>query len=385
MPSKYRATRTPGVQVAHESHCPSVIVSGARCRCQPSYRGRRRSPGTGKPEYSPASKHRAEVLTWLGASRKGRQAMAAHVEAGRTLQSLGDEWLAGAERGAIAKRRGKSGVGYAETTLAGYRRSWERVIKPEFGARPAAEIDAIEWQHWIDGMCSRGLSRARIANHVAVASAIYMWAARPNRRLVPGNPLRDVELPANDEKPRTRVAPMGEARLLLGALSIADRVPFGLAFFAGLRRSEIRRLEWTDVQLDGYRLWVRKSKSEAGTDRRPPIAEPLRTILLEEHLRQGRPRDGRVCAVSVMSGTLPDRARAAWAVAGLTRITLHECRHTYASFLMAAGYTLKEIMEYMGHADLQMVQRYTKLLPQPEERNPADRLNDYLRTIVAIS
>ena len=25
---------------------------------------------------------------------------------------------------------------------------------------------------------------------------------------------------------------------------------------------------------------------------------------------------------------------------------------------MAAGYTLKEMMEYMGHADLQMVQRY---------------------------
>jgi hypothetical protein len=32
-------------------------------------------------------------------------------------------------------------------------------------------------------------------------------------------------------------------------------------------------------------------------------------------------------------------------------------------------------MEFMGHADLQMVQRYVKLLPQPEEANPADRLN----------
>jgi hypothetical protein len=44
---------------------------------------------------------------------------------------------------------------------------------------------------------------------------------------------------------------------------------------------------------------------------------------------------------------------------------LHECCHTYASFLMPAGYALKQLMEYMGHADLQMVQRYTKLLPQP--------------------
>ena len=63
---------------------------------------------------------------------------------------------------------------------------------------------------------------------------------------------------------------------------------------------------------------------------------------------------------------------------GLNRIRLHECRHTYASFLMAAGYTLKELMAYMGHADLQMVNRYVKLLPQPEEHDPAERLNDYL-------
>ena len=73
-----------------------------------------------------------------------------------------------------------------------------------------------------------------------------------------------------------------------------------------------------------------------------------------EQRRQGSPAEGKVCAVSVTSGTLADRATAA----GRRRarpITLHECRHTYASFLMAAGYTLKEIMEYMGHADLQMV------------------------------
>jgi integrase len=45
---------------------------------------------------------------------------------------------------------------------------------------------------------------------------------------------------------------------------------------------------------------------------------------------------------------------------------------------MAAGYTLKELMEFMGHADLQMVNRYVKLLPQPGERDTATRLNDYL-------
>jgi integrase len=143
-----------------------------------------------------------------------------------------------------------------------------------------------------------------------------------------------------------------------------------------------------DVDLDGFRLHVRKAKSEAGTDRRPPIAQPLRAILRAAWMRQGRPSTGPVCTVSVMSGRLAKRATDAWAWTDkkqeirrdppLERITLHECRHTYASFLMAAGYTLKEIMDYMGHANLAMVQRYVKLLPQAEETDPAERLNAYL-------
>ncbi len=126
-------------------------------------------------------------------------------------------------------------------------------------------------------------------------------------------------------------------------------------------------------------MLVTRSKSEAGRERRPPIAEPLRVLLAAAWERQGRPTRGSVCERSVMSGKLAERATDAWADAGLERITLHECRHTYASLLMAAGYTLKELMEFMGHADLQMVNRYVKRLPQPGETDAAERLNDYLR------
>ena len=148
-----------------------------------------------------------------------------------------------------------------------------------------------------------------------------------------------------------RVAPLEEAERLLAALDPNHAVPYALAFYAGLRREEIHRLRWGDVELDGYRLIVRKSKSQAGTDRRLPIAEPLRVILLAGYMRAGRPApEAPVGLVSVMSGKLAARATAAWGEAGLKRIKQHECRHTYASFLIAAGYTLKELMEFMGHA-----------------------------------
>jgi hypothetical protein len=47
---------------------------------------------------------------------------------------------------------------------------------------------------------------------------------------------------------------------------------------------------------------------------------------------------------------------------------------------MAAGYMLRELMEYMGHSSLQATERYVKLLPQPADGpdGAADRLNTYL-------
>ena len=80
----------------------------------------------------------------------------------------------------------------------------------------------------------------------------------------------------------------------------------------------------------GYRLIVRKAKSEAGTGRRPPIAEPLRPILLSEFMRQGRREVGAVSAESVMSGKIAERARERWTDRGpradhVARVPTHLC------------------------------------------------------------
>ena len=244
----------------------------------------------------------------------------------RTFESLGDEWLAGVEAERVGRRRGR-GKAYSSTTIADYRRSYRNFLRPEFGALIADEIDERVWQTWIDRLSGEALSRSRIAGHVAVASAIYAWAGAPTRQHVAGNPLRHVELPPNDERPRLRVTPAAEAATLLGALDGRDRVPYAIAFYAGLRRTEIHRLEWPDVLSSDQlatRITVRRAKSAAGTGRRPPIAAPLRAILEEARTRQGRPRSGRVIERSVMSGKLASRARHAWEAQRLRPITLHD-------------------------------------------------------------
>ncbi len=54
-------------------------------------------------------------------------------------------------------------------------------------------------------------------------------------------------LPPVDEVTRDRAATADEAEALLEPLDSGDRVPFALAVYAGLPRSEMDRLEWEDV------------------------------------------------------------------------------------------------------------------------------------------
>jgi hypothetical protein len=215
--ANWRKTKTPGVYVAHQQRCPAFSTDDARCRCEPSWRGRRYNRITGKSEWQqPVTKDRNEVLSWLGVRTRGAAHARERARAPRTLESLGDEWLDGVQAGRISRRKGRSKP-YSATTLADYARAYRNFLRPEFGPMAAEDIGELEWQMWCDRLSREGLSRSRISTLVAVASAIYAWAMTPTRRYVARNPLRLIELPPNDERLRLRVAFATEAEQLLEA------------------------------------------------------------------------------------------------------------------------------------------------------------------------
>ena len=50
-------------------------------------------------------------------------------------------------------------------------------------------------------------------------------------------------------------------------------------------------------------------------------------------------------------------------------ITLHECRHTFASLMIAAGVNAKALSTYMGHSSITItLDRYGHLMPGNEEQ-----------------
>src|SRR5436190_20086117 len=109
----------------------------------------------------------------------------------------------------------------------------------------------------------------------------------------------------------------------------------------------------------------------------------LRDFLLEHRMRAGESAPetlvfGDTAVSPFPPSAIARRAVRAWSSAELERITLHECRHTFASLMIAAGVNAKALSTYMGHANISItLDRYGRLMPGSEEE-AAELLDTYL-------
>jgi hypothetical protein len=87
---------------------------------------------------------------------------------------------------------------------------------------------------------------------------------------------------------------------------------------------------------------------------------------------------GRTSDEAFEPSTLADRARKAWLQAGLSPITLHEARHTYASLMAAAGVPLEDVADYMGHSTVEVTRKLYRHLYPDSRRRAADALEAFL-------
>lgn len=154
----------------------------------------------------------------------------------------------------------------------------------------------------------------------------------------------------------------------------------GHGLFAGLRLGELLALRWSDVDLATGIISVERSfdsragfvepKSQAGC-RRVPIAAQLGEYLIRHRELTGRDDEdlafGRTADRPFAPSAINDRVDRYWAAAGLRPIRLHECRHTCASYFIAAGVNAKTLSTFLGHSSVSItLDRYGHLLPGAE-------------------
>jgi integrase len=262
-------------------------------------------------------------------------------------------------------------------------------VLPELGAVRLTDVRRPDLQEFADGLLAVGVDPSTIRTTFLPLRAIYRRAVA--RGEVAVSPCTGLELPAVRGR-RERFASPEEAEAQVAAVPERDRAIWATAMYAGLRLGELRALRVDDVDLAGGVIRVERGydavegeielKSGAGR-RRVPIAAVLRDYLAEHLARTGRTGSDRCFGTT---GIRPfdarkhqARADRAWREPGLERITPHECRHTFASLMIAARVNAKALQTFMGHSNIATtLDTYGHLMPGSSEDEAAGLLDAYL-------
>ncbi len=316
------------------------------------------------------------------------------------MDQAAEVWLQGAREGLIRNRKGDP---YKPATIRAYEIALRLRLLPEIGSMRLSEVTRTDLQDLVDGLLASGLSESAIGVTLLPLRAIYKRAlARPETGIAV-NPTSDLEMPAVSSG-RDRIASPDECTDLLAALRPADRALWATAMYAGLRRGELMALRREDVDLAAGVIHVRRGwdavegeiATKSGKDRRVPIPAILRGYL-DDQLQALAWTDGLVFGVTTdrpfNDTTMREHTRKAWGwqlddqgelvpsgsrEPPLEPITLHECRHTFASLMIAAGVNAKALSTYMGHAGIQItLDLYGHLMPG-NESEAAAQLDAYL-------
>ena len=261
-------------------------------------------------------------------------------------------------------------------------------ILPELGQRKLSSVQRRDIQDFADDLRAQGLSPSTINNIVDPLRVIFRRAIRRDEIAV--DPTNDLEMPAIRGR-RDRIEPPEKAHKLLAALPTTEKAFWATALFCGLRRGELRGLQWLHVDFDQGVIRVERSwdpvkgpvdvKTGAG-HRAVPMAFVVRRELQAQKQRTGRDGEdlvfGRTATEAFFASTIRARAHKAWKEAGLDPITPHEARHCAISYFIAAGLDWKQISTWAGHGDVRQTwNRYGHLVPGGEEA-AAERLDAYL-------
>jgi integrase len=148
-------------------------------------------------------------------------------------------------------------------------------FKKDFGERMAATITSEQIEDWLDGLTDEKtgekLSRTSRSNYTRVLGMMFAYAVK--RRYAPTNPLKGIDKPAGDRKPQVITV---EQTVRLLEVASPEALPyFAIGAFAGLRASELERLDWKEIDFEENEIHVTGKTGERHVDMLPNLREWL--------------------------------------------------------------------------------------------------------------
>jgi integrase len=326
---------------------------------------------------------RAEVRSKLDDIRQRVRGGQPAVDLGITLGAYLDRWLVDGL------------TDHKATTRENYSTMVRKHIAPAIGSVRLDKLSPLDVQSMVKAKrATHSASTVRLifsVLHRALEQAVE-W------ELMARNPATKVKRPRSGEPHDRFLSPAKATQLLTTARGTRLCALVAVALAIGLRRGEALALRWSDVDLDGGSVTVRRTLSrvgeglafttpKSGKSRTVPLPAPSLRILQEHRQALIAERLALGPAWTDLDLVFPSRLgtaaeprnilrefHALVARAGLPAARFHTLRHSCGALLVAQGVHLQVIAEILGHSDIRVTSAVYAHVGERLQRDAAERM-----------
>lgn len=258
--------------------------------------------------------------------------------------------------------------GLARHTITSYKRDLRRLEEWSAGqGKKLPELARSDLRKWIAYLSREGLAPSSVTRAVSAARGFFRFLMLDGH--LKHQPTEDLDTPqrfaylpkflTEDEINRLFAAPD-----ISRPEGIRDRTMFELMYAAGLRVSELVSLKDADIELH---TGLVKCHGKGSKERRVPLGKSaIHWLQQYEALKESYGRSNSPYLFT-LSGK-PLTRQFAWkrikehaATAGLTGVSPHTLRHSFATHLMQHGADSRSVQALLGHSDISTTQIYTHI------------------------
>ena len=245
-----------------------------------------------------------------------------------------------------------------------YRQNIRTHILPRWGECRVVDVKSVAVEDWLRSLPLANSTKAKVRN---VFSNMFTHARR--HELASANPIAGLVRQSAKRRETPEVLTADEMRALLPQLSELHRIIVLILASVGLRFSELRGVQWQDVdfatgtlkltrgRVKGYTTPLKSAASRKPTPLHPNLMAALAAMRKTSPFNQP---ENWIFASPAAGGRVPiwptslmeDYIRPAAVRAGIEKhITWHVFRHTLATSLSARGENVKTVQDAMRHAN----------------------------------
>lgn len=254
-----------------------------------------------------------------------------------------------------------------------------KVLIPYFADTPIGRIGRnVAREYRLARHRQKEVSDTTVNRDLECLRHMLFWAV--DEGLLASNPLARVPL-VRERRKRRPVMSVEEEMLILAVASPHLNQIIQMALYTGMRRGEILKQVWEDIDFPRRLLSVSHSKTPEGEAREIPLTDRILDMFSEIRRNEG--------PVFTFKGKPIQDIKTAWRAtirrAGIRYCRFHDLRHTFATRLMEAGVQQEIRKALMGHSSGEDVHSTYVHVELPAKREAIHKLEEWVKTQTEIT